>query len=111
MSFLRPGLFAGRTAVVTGGATGIGFAISSELLALGCDVLIASRNKDRLEEAVGKLNDASAARGAAAGAATALSPAAGGEGGGLRLPQASMFPCDIRDEASVAALMATASER
>ena len=33
-SFLRPGLFAGRTAVVTGGGTGIGRAISAELLAL-----------------------------------------------------------------------------
>lgn len=34
-SMLRDGLFAGRVAIVTGGATGIGMAITQELLHLG----------------------------------------------------------------------------
>lgn len=35
MSVFRSGLFAGKTAIVTGGATGIGYAITKELLYLG----------------------------------------------------------------------------
>jgi len=35
MSIFRKGLFAGKVALVTGGATGIGKAISNELLSLG----------------------------------------------------------------------------
>lgn len=35
MSVFRPGLFKGKVAVVTGGATGIGRAITQELLSLG----------------------------------------------------------------------------
>ncbi len=34
-SVFRPGLFAGKSAIVTGGATGIGCAIAQELLHLG----------------------------------------------------------------------------
>jgi len=96
MSFLRARLFAGRAAIVSGGGTGIGYAISSELMALGCDVLIASRNEGRLRAAVDKLNS------------TAASAAASAD---VRQPQATMFACDIRDEDSVAALVATATER
>ena len=34
-SVFRPGLFVGKSAIVTGGATGIGCAIAQELLHLG----------------------------------------------------------------------------
>ncbi|MDH5675177.1 MAG: SDR family oxidoreductase [Myxococcales bacterium] len=44
----REDLFADRVAIVTGGATGIGLAIAEALLMLGCDVVIASRNRKRL---------------------------------------------------------------
>ena len=56
MSAFRAGLFTGKTAVVTGGATGIGYAISAELRSLGARVLIASRNEVKLREASEKLN-------------------------------------------------------
>lgn len=49
------GLFAGHTALITGGGTGIGFAIARELGALGAAVVIAARNADRLAEASGQL--------------------------------------------------------
>lgn len=55
MSVFRPGLFAGRVALVTGGGTGIGKAIAHELLTLGCKVSIASRNMEKLEKAVEEL--------------------------------------------------------
>ncbi|XP_040077957.1 peroxisomal trans-2-enoyl-CoA reductase [Ixodes scapularis] len=51
-SIFRPGLFKNKVAVVTGGATGIGKAITEELLYLGCSVTIASRNEENLRSAV-----------------------------------------------------------
>jgi NAD(P)-dependent dehydrogenase (short-subunit alcohol dehydrogenase family) len=51
------GLFAGRTALVTGGGTGIGFAIAEELGALGASVIIAARDADRLAAASARLKD------------------------------------------------------
>lgn len=48
-------LFKGKTAFVTGGGSGIGFAISKQLLSLGAEVYIASRKKERIDEAVMKL--------------------------------------------------------
>eukprot|EP00808_Paulinella_micropora_P021372 g22156.t1 len=54
-SALRAGLFEGRVALVTGGGTGIGKAIASELLSLGCAVVIASRSLDRLQQAATQL--------------------------------------------------------
>uniref|UniRef100_A0A1A8QHT9 Peroxisomal trans-2-enoyl-CoA reductase n=2 Tax=Nothobranchius rachovii TaxID=451742 RepID=A0A1A8QHT9_9TELE len=50
-SVFRPGLFKNKVAIVTGGGTGIGKAISAELLELGCTVVISSRKADRLDAA------------------------------------------------------------
>ncbi|BFZ06270.1 hypothetical protein BsWGS_09309 [Bradybaena similaris] len=47
-SVFRRGLFHNKVAIVTGGATGIGKAITKELLYLGCNVVIASRKLERL---------------------------------------------------------------
>jgi NAD(P)-dependent dehydrogenase (short-subunit alcohol dehydrogenase family) len=51
----RPGLFAGKTVLVTGGATGIGFAIAEAFKRLEADVHLLSRDAGRLEAAVGRL--------------------------------------------------------
>jgi len=56
-SIFAPGLFAGRTALITGGGTGIGFAIAQELGALGAAVVIAARNAERLDAASRRLAD------------------------------------------------------
>lgn len=45
-SWLRKDAFEGRTALVTGGGTGLGLEISRGLAALGAHVVIASRNPD-----------------------------------------------------------------
>lgn len=55
-SVFKPGLFAGKVAIVTGGSTGIGAAITKELAHLGCTVVIASRNEQRLKDAAEKMN-------------------------------------------------------
>src|SRR5712691_3436409 len=47
--------FEGRVAIVTGGATGIGFAIAKELVRLGARVVIASRKEENLRTAVAEL--------------------------------------------------------
>ncbi|CAI5762715.1 Uncharacterized protein PODLI_1B036531 [Podarcis lilfordi] len=53
--FLASGLFRNRVAIVTGGGTGIGKAITADLLQLGCNVVIASRKFDRLKAAANEL--------------------------------------------------------
>jgi NAD(P)-dependent dehydrogenase (short-subunit alcohol dehydrogenase family) len=47
--------FEGRTGIITGGATGIGFAIARELTRLGARVIIASRKEENLKKAVAEL--------------------------------------------------------
>ncbi|KAK3597246.1 hypothetical protein CHS0354_005005 [Potamilus streckersoni] len=56
-SVFRPALFKGKVAIVTGGGTGIGKAITQELLHLGCKVMIASRNEERLKAAAKLMQD------------------------------------------------------
>lgn len=56
-----PDLLEGRTALVTGGGSGIGFGIASCLAACGAAVAIASRNEERLEEAARRLREATGA--------------------------------------------------
>ncbi|XP_058388938.1 peroxisomal trans-2-enoyl-CoA reductase [Diceros bicornis minor] len=53
--FLAAGLLQDQVAIVTGGGTGIGRAIVADLLQLGCNVVIASRNFDRLKSAATEL--------------------------------------------------------
>lgn len=50
-SVFRPDLFKGKVAIVTGGGTGIGRGITRELLYLGCKVMIASRNEEKIKMA------------------------------------------------------------
>jgi len=50
-----PNLLAGKLALVTGGGTGIGFAIARELGSLGARIVIAARDFERLEKAVVEL--------------------------------------------------------
>eukprot|EP00117_Sycon_ciliatum_P012676 scpid70751/ scgid13653/ Peroxisomal trans-2-enoyl-CoA reductase len=86
-SVFRPGLFAGKVAVVTGGGTGLGKAISKELASLGCKVVIAARDEGRLEEAKRELT----------------SKIAGAE--------VSVIPCNIRKEDQVQNLMSKTLEK
>ncbi len=83
-SVFRPDLFAGRTAVITGGGSGIGKAVARELAGLGAIVVIAGRKKARLEEAAADLI---------------------ADTGGV----VHAVPCNIRDEGSVKSLMARAA--
>ena len=52
------GLFRGRTALITGGGTGIGLAIARELGRLGASVVIAARRRDILDGAASELCEA-----------------------------------------------------
>lgn len=74
-SAFRPGLFAGRVVLVTGGGSGIGRCTAHELAALGASVALASRNAERLEAVAAELR---------------------GKG-----TQATHHPLDIRDEEAV----------
>jgi len=46
----------GKTAIVTGGATGIGYAIAHALARAGCDLVICSRKLEKCNEAAAKIS-------------------------------------------------------
>ncbi len=48
-------LFSGKTALVTGGGSGIGFEIAKQLLQLGATVYIGSRKQERIDKALADL--------------------------------------------------------
>lgn len=89
-SVFRPGLFNHKVAIVTGGGTGIGKAISAELLGLGCSVVISSRKEERLKTAVEELK-------------TKIIPPSPAT--------VSSVPCNIRDEEEVKALVSEVLKR
>jgi citronellol/citronellal dehydrogenase len=76
-SAFRPGLFEGRTVVVTGGGSGIGRCTAHELVALGASVALVGRRIEKLERVAAEIADA----------------------GG----RATCHPLDIRDEPAVQA--------
>jgi NAD(P)-dependent dehydrogenase (short-subunit alcohol dehydrogenase family) len=82
----RSDLLSGQTALVTGGASGIGAAIARELGHLGANVVIASRNEERIATA-------------SAGLSTELGRTVHG------------IPCDIRDREAVGALVDATVDR
>jgi peroxisomal trans-2-enoyl-CoA reductase len=84
----RKDIFLGKVAIVTGGGTGIGRAITKELALLGCRVVIASRKMDQLETAAAAINHT-------------YSRNMGGAAGGGVFP----FQCNIRSEDQVQELM------
>ena len=55
-SMFKEQLFRDQTVLVTGGGSGIGFAIAEKYLSYGAEVYIASRKKERLEAALTKLS-------------------------------------------------------
>ena len=83
-SVFQPGLFDGKTIVVSGGGTGIGRAIARELASLGATVVICSRSMEHLEPTRAEIV-------AAGGSATALT-------------------CNIRDPESVERFFAQVAE-
>lgn len=84
-TMLPAGTLDGKTAVVTGGGTGMGLGIATELARLGAHVVLAGRKAERLSAAADSIQSA----------------------GG----QVSIAPTDIRDAAQVEALMNAAVER
>lgn len=48
-------MLAGRTALITGGTSGIGYAIADAFLSAGADVVLTSRTARRAEEACARL--------------------------------------------------------
>lgn len=57
ISIFAPNLFKGKCALISGGGTGIGFAIAQELGAFGARVILTARNAERLESATLKLKE------------------------------------------------------
>jgi citronellol/citronellal dehydrogenase len=78
-SVFAPGLFAGKTIIVTGGGSGIGRCTAHELAHLGADVVIVGRTREKLDTVVAEISE---------------------DGG-----KVTAHACDIRDEAAVIALI------
>ena len=85
-SIFRDGLFEGQHAFVTGGGTGIGFAIAAELRLLGAHVTIGSRSEQKLRDGAARLRAI--------------------EGAG----EVHWHVCNIREPDSIAAAVASALE-
>jgi citronellol/citronellal dehydrogenase len=56
-SVFRPGLFAGRTIIVTGAGSGIGRATAHELAELGAHVVLLGRDQGKLDRVVGEITE------------------------------------------------------
>lgn len=76
-TIFRDNLFAGKTALITGGGSGIGLCTARELAQLGAHVIVAGRKQEKLDHALEVIR---------------------GEGGTV-----SAFVCNIREEESVKA--------
>ena len=74
-SIFAPGLFQGRTIIVTGGGSGIGRCNAHELAALGAHVIIIGRKAEKLDAVAAEISE---------------------DGG-----EVSQYVCDIREEESV----------
>ena len=85
---LPAGTFEGKLGIVTGGGTGIGFAIASTLAGLGATVVLASRSRDHLEPAAEKICKATG-----------------------RDDAAEFQTLDVRDDAAVEAMAAAVFEK
>ena len=83
-SVFRPGLFNGRTVVVTGGGSGLGRCAAHELASLGARLALVGRKLDKLQAVADEI--------------TAIYPEQAG--------RVSLHTCDIRDEAAVKATVA-----
>jgi citronellol/citronellal dehydrogenase len=57
-SVFRPGLFEGKTILVTGGGTGLGRCTAHELASLGAQVVIAARRAEPLEKTAAEIREA-----------------------------------------------------
>ncbi|MGQ0583075.1 MAG: SDR family oxidoreductase [Reyranella sp.] len=77
-SVFRPGLFAGRTVIVTGGGSGLGRCTAHELKSLGARLALIGRTPEKLDQVKRELGD----------------------------PETFTFAADLRDEAQVNAAIA-----
>lgn len=79
-SILKPGAFAGKNVIVTGGGSGIGRCTAHELASLGANVVLVGRKEEKLQKVQAEIRE---------------------DGG-----QADYRVCDIREEEAVKAMVA-----